>query len=248
MTPAAGFRRGTRPAAAGREVSGVTAGPLFGGVQIAGRGNRLGPKLLNAHVNSAHPRTEGSPMTTSSTALAALSAGTWTGDVVHHDITIRVRHMAVGKVKGTFALTSAELVVPESGITGASVTAVIDAASVNTKNADRDAHVRSGDFLDTETYPTITFTSTGVEDFDGENFKLVGDLTLHGVTKSVVLDAEFAGETVDAYGATRSGFSAHTTINRNDFGVTIDLAWGAGNKVVGDKVEIALELEFTKNA
>lgn len=185
-------------------------------------------------------------MTSSTTT--ALSAGTWTGDAVHSDIAIRVRHMAVGKVKGTFELASAELVVPESGIPGATVTAVIDATSVNTKNSDRDAHVKSADFLDVENFPTITFVSTSVEDFDGENFKLVGDLTLHGVTKSVVLDAEFAGETVDAYGATRSGFTAHTTINRGDFGVTIDLAWGAGNKVVGEKIEIAIELEFTKNA
>jgi polyisoprenoid-binding protein YceI len=182
------------------------------------------------------------------TATTALSTGTWTADLVHNDITIRVRHMAVGKVKGTFALASAELVVPESGITGASVHAVIDATSVNTKNADRDAHVRSGDFLDVETYPTIEFKSIEVLDFDGENFKLVGDLTLHGVTKTVALDAEFAGETVDAYGATRSGFSASTTINRKDFGISIELAWGAGNKVVGDKIEVAIELEFTKNA
>jgi polyisoprenoid-binding protein YceI len=181
------------------------------------------------------------------TATTALSTGTWTGDVVHSDITIRVRHMAVGKVKGTFALTSAQLTVPESGLTGATVTAVIDAASVNTKNADRDAHVRSGDFLETETYPTIEFSSIEVLDFDGENFKLVGDLTLHGVTKTVELDAEFAGETVDAYGFTRSGFSATTTINRKDFGIVIELAWGAGNKVVGDKIEVAIEIEFTKN-
>ncbi|MEP6981858.1 MAG: YceI family protein [Nakamurella sp.] len=186
--------------------------------------------------------------TASTTALTVLSAGTWTGDAVHSDVAIRVRHMAVGKVKGTFELASAELVVPESGIAGATVTAVIDATTVNTKNADRDAHVRSGDFLDVQTHPTITFVSTSVEDFDGEDFKLVGDLTLHGVTRSVVLDAEFAGETVDAYGATRSGFTAHTSVNRSEFGVTIDLAWGAGNKVVGEKIEIAIELEFTKNA
>ena len=187
-------------------------------------------------------------MTSTAISPTTLSAGTWTGDAVHSDIAIRVRHMAVGKVKGTFELTSAELTVPENGIPGASVTAVIDAASVNTKNADRDAHVKSGDFLETETFPTITFTSNEVVDFDGETFKLVGDLTLHGVTASVTLDAEFAGETVDAYGATRSGFSASTTINRKDFGIIIDMAWGAGNKVVGDKIEISIEIEFTKNA
>ncbi len=177
-----------------------------------------------------------------------LTAGTWTGDTVHSDVAFRVRHMAVGKVKGGFALTAATLTVPESGIVGASVIAEIDATSLNTNNADRDAHIRSGDFLEVEAYPTLTFASTEVRDFDGETFTLVGDLTLHGVTRSVELDAEFLGETVDAYGNTRSGFSASTVINRRDYGIVIDLAWGAGNKVVGDKIEISLELEFTRNA
>ncbi len=180
------------------------------------------------------------------TAAPALSVGTWTVDVVHSDLSIRVRHMAVGKAKGTFAITGGTLTVPESGIEGASVTAVIDATSVNTKNADRDAHVRSADFLDAETYPTIEFTSTEVRGFNGSDFTLVGDLTLHGVTKTVELDAEFLGETVDAYGAIRSGFSGKTAINRHDFGITIEMAWGAGDKVVGDKVEIEIELELTK--
>ena len=156
--------------------------------------------------------------------------------------------MAVGKVRGTFALTRAELTVPESGLSGATVTAVIDAASVNTKSADRDAHVRSGDFLETDTYPTIEFKSIEVRDFVGENFKLVGELTLHGVTKVIEMDAEFAGETVDAFGLTRSGFSANATVNRKDFGITIEMAWGAGNKVVGDKIEVGIEIEFTKSA
>jgi polyisoprenoid-binding protein YceI len=183
------------------------------------------------------------------TALeTTLTAGTWTGDTVHSDVSFRVRHMAVGKVKGTFALTSATLTVPESGIAGASVTAEIDATSLDTKNADRDGHIRSGDFLEVETYPTFSFASTEVRDFDGEMFTLVGDLTLHGVTRSVDLAVEFLGETVDAYGNTRTGFSANTVVNRRDYGIVIDLAWGAGNKVVGDKIEISLELEFTRNA
>lgn len=181
---------------------------------------------------------------TTTVAPAVLSAGTWTGDLVHSDITFSVRHMAVGKVKGTFALNSATLTVPASGIEGASVVAEIDATSLNTKNADRDAHLRSGDFLETDAHAAITFVSTAVRDFDGETFTLVGDLTLHGVTKPVELAAEFLGETVDAYGHTRTGFSAATSLNRRDYGVTIDLAWGAGNKVVGDKIEIVIELEF----
>ena len=181
-------------------------------------------------------------MTTATATV--LTAGSWNADVVHSDVSISVRHMAVGKVKGTFALTSATLTVPETGIEGASVVAEIDAASLNTKNADRDAHIRSGDFLDVEIYPTISFVSTAVEGFDGESFTLVGDLTLHGVTKTVSLPTEFLGETVDAYGLTRTGFSSSVTINRKDFGIVIDTAFGAGNKVVGDKIEISIDLEF----
>ncbi len=182
------------------------------------------------------------------TATATLTAGTWAADPVHSDVAIKVRHMAVGKAKGTFALTSATLTVGAAGISDSSVVAVIDAASVQTKNSDRDAHVRSADFLDVEKFPTIEFSSTAVKGFDGEEFVLVGDLTLHGVTKSVELTAEFLGETVDAFGMTRTGFSAATQINRHDFGVTIEMAFGAGDKVVGDKVDITIEIEFVKNA
>jgi polyisoprenoid-binding protein YceI len=184
-------------------------------------------------------------MTNALVTTPVLSTGTWAADPVHSDVSIRVRHMAVGKVKGTFSLAGGSLTVGDAGLESATVVAEIDAASVDTKNADRDAHVKGADFLDVENYPTITFRSTEIRDFDGENFTLVGDLTLHGVTKTVALDAEFLGETVDAYGATRSGFSASTSINRKDYGIVIDLAWGAGNKVVGEKIEIAIEIEFT---
>ncbi|AZI57492.1 polyisoprenoid-binding protein [Nakamurella antarctica] len=186
--------------------------------------------------------------TATTPASSALTTGTWTADTVHSDVAFKVRHMAVGKAKGTFALTSATLTVGADGIASASVVAVIDAASVVTKNADRDAHVRSADFLDTDNFPTMTFASTQVKDFDGETFSLLGDLTLHGVTKAVTLETEYLGETVDAYGATRTGFSAHTSINRKDFGISIEMGFGAGNAVVADKIEISLELEFVKDA
>ncbi len=178
----------------------------------------------------------------------ALTTGTWNADVVHSDVAIKVRHMAVGKAKGNFALTSAVLTVGENGIADSAVVAVIDAASINTKNADRDAHVRSVDFLDAEKFPTIEFRSTEVRNFNGEGFTLVGDLTLHGVTKSVELETEFLGETVDAYGLTRTGFSAEVTINRKDYEITIEMGFGVGNAVVADKIEISLELEFVKDA
>jgi len=174
--------------------------------------------------------------------------GTWTGDAVHSDVSFKVRHMAVGKAKGTFALESATLTVPEAGLAGASVTAVIDAASVDTKQEQRNEHVKSPDFLHVEEHPTLNFVSTGVKDIDGDEFTLLGNLTIRGTTQSVELATEFLGATTDAYGFERVGFSATTTISRKDFGISFNAAFGAGNSVVADKVEIALELEFTKNA
>ena len=184
-------------------------------------------------------------MTTSVTA-PVVTAGTWVADTVHSDVSFKVRHMAVGKAKGTFALKSATLVVDENG--AHSVTAEIDAASVDTKQEQRDAHVRSADFLDVENHPVLTFVSTGLKSQDGDDFVLNGDLTIRGTTQPVELAVEFLGETVDAYGGTRAGFSAKTSISRKSYGVSFEAAFGAGNAVVADKVEIDLELEFVKNA
>lgn len=184
-------------------------------------------------------------MTTSTIALAA---GTWTGDTVHSDVSFKVRHMAVGKARGNFELLSSTLTVGADGIEGASVTAVIDASSIETKNEQRNGHVKSEDFLHVEKHPTIEFTSTGVKSYDGEEFTLAGDLTLHGVTQPVDLAVEFLGATTDAYGAERAGFSATTSISRKAFGIDIEMGFGAGNAVVADKIEIALELEYTLNA
>jgi polyisoprenoid-binding protein YceI len=186
-------------------------------------------------------RHEGNPLTIATT----LAAGTWIADPVHSDISFRVRHMGVGKVRGTFALTSAALTVGDDGAHNGRVTAVIDATSVHTGNEQRDQHVRSADFLDVENYPTIEFTSTEVREFDGETFTLVGELTLHGVTRTVQLETEFLGVVADPSGVDRTGFSATTSISRAAFGVDIQLGFGAGNVVVTDTIEIAIEIEFT---
>ncbi|XRQ09618.1 YceI family protein [Actinomadura welshii] len=174
-----------------------------------------------------------------------LAAGTWAGDPVHSDVSFKVRHMGVGKVRGTFALTSAALTVGAGAETGGAVTAVIDAASVHTGNEQRDQHVRSAEFLDVEKHPTIEFVSTEVRDFDGETFTLVGELTLHGVTRTVQLKTEFLGVVTDPDGTERAGFSATTSISRAAFGVDIELGFGAGNVVVADTIEITIEIEFT---
>ena len=183
---------------------------------------------------------------TTSVTTPVVTAGTWVADAVHSDVSFKVRHMAVGKAKGTFALKSATLVVDDKGVQ--SDTAEIDAASVDTKQEQRDAHVRSADFLDVENHPELTFVSKSVKDVDGEEFVLVGDLSIRGTSREVELAVEYLGETVDAYGGTRAGFSAKTSISRKSYGVSFEAAFGAGNAVVADKVEIDLELEFVKNA
>ncbi len=186
---------------------------------------------------------------TTSVTTPTLTAGTWTADAVHSDVSFKVRHMAVGKAKGTFALKSATLVVGENGIADASVTAEIDAASVDTKQEQRDAHVRLADFLDVENHPVADLRlHRRQETSTATSSSCIGDLTIRGTTQPVELAVEFLGETVDAYGGTRAGFSAKTSISRKSYGVSFEAAFGAGNAVVADKVEIDLELEFVKNA
>lgn len=183
---------------------------------------------------------------TTSVTTPTLTAGTWSVDVEHSDVSFTVRHMAVGRARGTFAINSATLYVGEGGIEDASATAEIDASSVDTKQRQRDADVRSANFLDVENHPTMDFVSTAVEDYDGEKFRLAGVLTIRGITQKVELAVEFLGETIDAFGFTRAGFSASTAISRKAYGVRYDAAFGAGNAVVADTVQISLDLEFIR--
>lgn len=182
------------------------------------------------------------------TTITPALTGTWSADPVHSELAFKVRHMGVGKAGGTFALTDASLAFGDDGIAGGSVTAVADAASVETKNDARNQHVRSADFLDAENFPTIEFRSNGVREFDGETFLLDGDLTIRGITKPVTLNAEFIGAGVDAYGNDRAGFAATTSINRKDFGVNFSAVFGVSNSVVSDKVDLSIEAEFTRDA
>lgn len=185
-------------------------------------------------------------MTTVDETTTPTLTGTWTADTVHSELAFKVRHMGVGKAGGTIALKEATLTFGDDGIPSGTVTAVADAASVETKNDQRNAHVRSADFLDVENHPTIEFRSTGVRDFDGEEFVLDGDLTIRGVTKPVTLKAEFIGVGLDAYGNPRAGFAATGSINRKEFGVNFSAVFGVSNSVVSDKVDLTIEAEFTQ--
>jgi polyisoprenoid-binding protein YceI len=178
---------------------------------------------------------------TTATQIPGFLAGTWDIDPVHSDVSFSVRHMMVSKVRGRFATFSGEITTGKD-ITDSTVVATIDATSSDTNNAQRDGHIRSADFFDVENHPTWTFTSTGVREDDGDLY-LDGNLTIKGVTRPVSLELEPGGFGPDAYGGTRSGFTATTSINRNDFGVDISMPLDGGGVVVGDKVQVTLEIE-----
>lgn len=179
-------------------------------------------------------------MTAATTTFPGLTAGTWNIDSAHSNVGFTVRHLMVSKVRGSFGNFSGSIVVSEDGT--ASVNAEIDVTSIDTKNADRDAHIRSADFFDAEQFPTATFVSTGVRP-DGDDYIVDGDFTLRGVTRPVELKLEFNGVNPGMGQGPVAGFEATTVINRKDFGISIDMPLEGGGAVVGDKITILLEIE-----
>jgi polyisoprenoid-binding protein YceI len=175
------------------------------------------------------------------TAIPGYVAGTWSIDPVHSDVGFTVRHMMVSKVRGTFKNFSGQIVTGENP-SDSSVTAEIDLTSIDTGAEQRDAHIRSADFFEVETYPAMTYRSTGVRPH-GDGFIVDGELTLKGVTREVPLTLEVNGFGPDAFGGTRAGFTATAEINRKDFGVNFNAVMETGGAVVGDKVTIHLEIE-----
>jgi polyisoprenoid-binding protein YceI len=167
-------------------------------------------------------------------------AGTWDLDPSHSEIGFSVRHLMVSKVRGRFAKFEGEFVTAEDPL-ASSVTATIDVESVITGDENRDAHLRSADFFDVEANPVMTYRSTGLR-ARRNNYILDGELTLHGVTRSVPLDLELNGFIESPMG-TRVGFSASGEISRKDFGIDINIPLEGGGVVVGDKVTISLEVE-----
>lgn len=173
------------------------------------------------------------------TVIEGIKPGTWTIDPAHTDIDFSVRHLAIAKVKGGFGEFAGTIVVPEN-IEDTKVEVTIQVASISTQQPQRDGHLRTSDFFDADNFPTITFVSTSLT-FDGSDFTLTGDLTLRGVTKSISLKGEFGGVTLDAYGNTKAGFEASTTINRKDYGVMWNAPTEAGGLTLGDDVKIIVD-------
>jgi len=179
--------------------------------------------------------------TSTLTGIPGYVAGTWSIDPVHSEVGFAARHMMVSKVRGKFRTFSGQLVTGADPL-DSSVTAEIDMASIDTGHDQRDAHIRSADFFEVDTYPTMTYRSTGVRRH-GDGYILDGKLTLKGVTRDVPLTLELNGFGPDPYGGTRAGFTATAEINRRDFGVNFSAVMETGGAVVSDKVTIQLEIE-----
>ena len=170
----------------------------------------------------------------------------WAFDQAHSSVNFTVRHMVVSKVRGRFTKWDGTLAMDETKPAGGSVEVSIDAGSIDTGVEQRDGHLRSPDFFDVAKFPTITFKSTKVEASGAGALKVTGDLTMHGVTRPVVLDVEYSGSAKDPWGGVRAGFSARATIDRKDFGLTYNQLLETGGVLVGETIEIAIEAEVVK--
>jgi polyisoprenoid-binding protein YceI len=174
---------------------------------------------------------------------------TWTIDPSHSLVEFTARHMMITRVKGRFSGVSGTVVTNDADPSKSSVNVEIDAASIDTREEKRDGHLRSGDFLDVENHPHLTFRSTRIEGNPksaGDSFTVVGDLTIRGTTREVTLDATFDGSGTDPWGGSRASFSAETKVDRREFGLTWNQALETGGVLVGNEVKISLEVQAVK--
>lgn len=173
----------------------------------------------------------------------------WTVDQVHSEVGFSVKHMMISKAKGTFDKFDAVIEADVEDLTDSKIEVTIKTASINTRNEDRDNHLRSADFFDAENYPTMKFTASTIKKKSDNDYEVTGDLTIKDTTKQVNLDVVFEGQSKDPMsGDTVAGFSGQTTINRKDFGLTWNAAVETGGVLVGEDVKINFELELHKQS
>jgi polyisoprenoid-binding protein YceI len=177
-----------------------------------------------------------------------MSTERWQIDSSHSGIQFAVRHLVIAKVRGQFSRWSGSLEAPGRDFTRASLDVAIDASSIDTGVADRDAHLRSADFFDVERHPEITFTSTAVTPAAADRLRVSGALTIKGVTRDVVLDVEVLGQAKDPWGNERAAFSATTAIDRREFGLTWNQVLETGGVMVGDRIDITIDIEAVRQA
>lgn len=177
-----------------------------------------------------------------------MKTNTWNIDTTHSGINFTVRHMVFAKVRGRFDRFSGTIEGPLDDLAQAKVSVEIEAASINTGVADRDAHLRSGDFFDVEQFPALRFTSTRIEQLSDDRYRVHGDLTIRDVTRELSLEVEYGGRGKDPWGNERLGFTATTSLDRRDFGLRWNQVLEAGGVLVGDRITIDLEVQAVRAA
>lgn len=170
----------------------------------------------------------------------------WNIDPAHTDVSFAVKHLMISTVRGRFADVRGTIRLNGDDLTHASVEAEMATASIDTRQEQRDTHLRSPDFFDVEKYPTITFRSTRVETIKGDRYRVTGDLTIRDVTREVVLEATDEGRGKDPWGGDRLAFSARTSIDRRDFGLTWNQALETGGVLVGNEIKISIDVQAVK--
>ena len=168
---------------------------------------------------------------------------TWLVDTVHSNVGFMARHMMITKVRGNFRRVKGEVQLPEGSSMPLSIAAEIEAASVDTRNDQRDGHLRSADFFDVENYPSLTFKSTSILNVTDTTFDVTGDLTIRSTTKSVTFPVEIEGQATDPQGGRRIGYSARLRVDRRDFGLTFNQALETGGVLISNEVDIELDIE-----
>jgi polyisoprenoid-binding protein YceI len=181
-----------------------------------------------------------------STQTAVAAATAWNVDSSHSHVEFAVRHLMIATVKGRFGEVSGTLHGDEDDLANASIELTIPVSSIDTREAQRDAHLRSADFFEAETYPAIHFRSTRISKAGENRFQVEGHLTIRDVTKPITLTVEAGGRARDPWGGERVAYSTSTKINRKDFGLTWNQALETGGVVVGDEVKVSAELEFVR--
>jgi polyisoprenoid-binding protein YceI len=175
------------------------------------------------------------------------TTSTWTIDAAHTSVEFSLKHLMISTVRGRFGAVSGTIVLDEENPANSSATAEIDVTSVDTRQEQRDAHLRSADFFDVEKFPSIRFQSTRIETLGGGEYKVHGDLTIRDVTRAVVLETTDEGRGGDPWGGQRAAFSATTKIDRREFGLTWNQALETGGVVVGNDIKITLEVQAVKS-
>ena len=176
-----------------------------------------------------------------------IPSGTWAADTAHSTLGFSVKHLGIATVRGSFGEFEGKLELGDD-LSTAKISGSAKAASIDTAEPQRDAHLQSADFFDAETYPELTFESTGVRAIDDDTFEIVGDLTMHGVTKPITLKAEIQGAETDPWGNERVGLEITGQLNRSEWGMKFNQALGSGNLLVSDVVKLALDVSAVKQA